>query len=205
MGGNHPMHADVRFIANTNKNLRMMAEEGRFRPDLLYRLEVISVTLPPLRDRKEDIPLLVEHFIEQFNRNSKRGIRGVDSRTMEALLRYHWPGNVRELGHCIERAAVMADGDVLHVSDLALFPLPMGAATQSAAPASGVRLRTLKEAEHDLILKTLQGVRGNQTQTAALLGISLRGLVYKLRKLRQAAVPFHGGVGAVSPPRGLCV
>ena len=184
VGGKHPIKVNVRIIAGTNKDLRAMVGDGRFREDLFYRLEVIPLTLPPLRQRKEDIPLLLDHFIDKFNRNNKKQVRGVSSRTMGVLLRYHWPGNVRELENCIERAAVMADGDILDITDLAQILRPTGA-DMTLPPSDGDAWpRRLKEAERDLILKTLESVQGNRTRAAELLGISLRGLHYKLKEMQ---------------------
>ncbi len=187
VGGKHPIKVDVRIIAATNKDLEAMVAGGTFREDLYYRLDVIPITLPPLRDRKEDIPLLVDHFIQKFNRNNRKQIRGVSSNTMGALLRYHWPGNVRELENCIERAAVMTDGNILDLQDLSQVlrtrtaPVPQPAAAEPWP-------RSLKEVEHDLIIRTLQGVQGNRTRAAELLGISLRGLHYKLKEMQQAGI-----------------
>ncbi len=118
VGGKHPIKVDVRIIAATNKDLKAMVAAGTFRQDLFYRLEVLPLPLPPLRERKKDIPLLVDHFIQKFNRNNKKQIRCVSPATLDLLLRYHWPGNIRELENCIERAAVLADGDILDMPDL---------------------------------------------------------------------------------------
>jgi DNA-binding NtrC family response regulator len=189
VGGKHPIKVDVRIIAATNKELRNMVAEGKFREDLFYRLEVIPLVIPPLRQRKEDVPLLVDHFIQEFNRNNKKQIRGVSSRTMGVLLRYHWPGNVRELENCIERAAVMADGDILDVTDLTQILRPVAAGAAPPPSASDHWPRSLRDAERDLILKTLQSVQGNRTRAAELLGISLRGLHYKLKSLKEQGVP----------------
>jgi DNA-binding NtrC family response regulator len=187
VGGKHAIKVNVRIIAATNKDLRHLVSEGKFREDLYYRLEVIPLILPPLRQRKEDIPLLVDHFIQKFNRNNAKRIRGVSSRTMGVLLRYQWPGNVRELENCIERAAVMADEDILDVTDLNQILRLSGPDTfKSAVSEDGEGWpRSLKDAERELILRTLRNVQGNRTRAAELLGISLRGLHYKLKSFRQ--------------------
>jgi len=187
VGGKNPIKVNVRIIAATNKDLRQMVSDGKFREDLYYRLEVIPLNLPALRQRKEDIPLLVDHFIQKFNRNNTKQVRGVSSRTMGVLLRYHWPGNVRELENCIERAAVMTDADILDVTDLTqiLRPTVSDASKASTNGDDEAWPRSLKDAERDLILKTLRNVQGNRTRAAELLGISLRGLHYKLKSLRQ--------------------
>jgi transcriptional regulator with PAS, ATPase and Fis domain len=186
VGGKNPIKVNVRIIAATNKDLRQMVSDSKFREDLYYRLEVIPLLLPPLRQRKEDIPLLVDHFIQKFNRNNTKQVRGVSSRTMGVLLRYHWPGNVRELENCIERAAVMADEDILDVTDLNQILRPAALDAKPPANEDGETWpRSLKDAERNLILKTLRNVQGNRTRAAELLGISLRGLHYKLKSLRQ--------------------
>jgi two-component system response regulator AtoC len=185
VGGKQPIRVNVRIIAATNKDLRAMVGEGRFREDLFYRLDVIPITLPPLRDRKEDIPHLVEHFIQKFNRNNKKQIRGFSDRTIGTLLRYHWPGNIRELENCIERAAVMADTDTLDIADVDHILHPTKPQTFGPPPPPETALQSLKDVERDLILKTLESVQGNRTRAAELLGISLRGLQYKLKALRQ--------------------
>src|SRR5512136_2198910 len=187
VGGKNAVKVNVRIIAATNKDLRQMVGDGKFREDLYYRLEVIPLILPPLRQRKEDIPLLVDHFIQKFNRNNTKQIRGVTSRTMGVLLRYHWPGNIRELENCVERAAVMTDGDILDVTDLnqVLRPNNLGAAPTPMDHGGESWPRSLKDTERDLILKTLRNLQGNRTRAAELLGISLRGLHYKLKSLRE--------------------
>jgi len=197
VGGKQPIRVNVRIIAATNKDLRAMVGEGRFREDLFYRLDVIPITLPPLRDRKEDIPHLVEHFIQKFNRNNKKQIRGCSDRTIGTLLRYHWPGNIRELENCIERAAVMADTDTLDISDLDQILHPTKTQTFGPPPQPETSLQSLKDVERDVILRTLESVQGNRTRAAELLGISLRGLQYKLKALRE-----EEGVSGESIPLG---
>jgi two-component system, NtrC family, response regulator AtoC len=206
VGGRQSIKVDVRIIAATNKDIKAMVENGQFREDLYFRLEVIPITLPPLRQHKEDIPLLVDHFIQRFNRNSTKQIRGISSRTMAALLRYHWPGNVRELENCIERAAVMTDGKIIDLEDISPVLRSTGGPLPSAPPNDDQWPRSLKEsrkgAERELILKTLQSVSGNRTRAAELLGISLRTLHYKLKGMQQGQVPpipVEKGVGPQDP------
>ena len=201
VGGKTPIKVDVRIVAATNKDLRVMVSEQKFREDLFYRLEVIPITLPPLRARKEDIPLLADHFIQKFNRNNKKQIRGVSSRTMGALLQYNWPGNIRELENCVERAAVMAEGDILDITDLTQVLRPTGTGQSAVAGDSGPWPQSLRDAERDLILKTLQSVQGNRTRAAELLGISLRGLHYKLKSLRTEGVPVQAREDGSNPRR----
>ncbi len=187
VGGSKPIKVDVRIIAATHKDLRAEVEEGRFRRDLYYRLDVIPITLPPLRERKEDIPLLVDHFVEKFNKNSKKKIKGISSRTMGLLLKYPWPGNVRELENCIERAGVMADGNIIDVGDLRVV-LRSNGTSERGAPSNGedgTEALTLRELERNHVLHVLRVAQGNKTRAAELLGISLRGLHYKLKEFQQ--------------------
>ncbi|MCZ6480209.1 MAG: sigma 54-interacting transcriptional regulator [Candidatus Methylomirabilales bacterium] len=183
VGSSHSVRVDVRILAATNKDLPDLVKRGQFREDLFYRLDVISITVPPLRKRKEDIPLLLEHFVEQFNRNSEKQIRGISARTQRLLLKYDWPGNVRELQNCIERAGVMADEDIIDIGDLHQVLHPVAQAAAQTEGGAGLR-----DMEHTLIQDTLRQTRGNKTAAAALLGISLRGLHYKLKRL-EAKMP----------------
>jgi two-component system, NtrC family, response regulator AtoC len=186
VGGKQSIKVNVRIIAATNKNLRQMMAEGRFREDLLYRLEVIPVTIPPLRDRKEDIPQLVEHFVKRFNRHNTKQLSGVSSQAMAALLRNDWPGNVRELENCIERAAVMADGTTISAEDISFLIEQGGDRVSTDAHQPWRRLKHARhEAERDLILNVLQTVNGNRKRAAEFLGMSLRSLQYKLKALQQ--------------------
>ncbi len=184
VGGKHQIKVDVRILAATNRDLRQLVQAGKFREDLFYRLEVISLTLPPLRERKEDIPLLVDHFIQKFNRSNKKQIKAISPRALQALMLHNWPGNVRELENCIERWAVMSDEGSLETFDL--NRLESGATTQDHLPTC-VEIpwpSPLREVECTLILRTLQHVKGNRRRAAELLGISQRCLYYKLKDLR---------------------
>ena len=181
VGSSHSLRVDVRIVTATNQDLPELVTAGRFREDLFYRLDVISITLPPLRQRKEDIPLLVDHFVQQFNHRSARQIRGVTARTLRLLLQYDWPGNVRELQNCIERAGVMAEKDFIDISQLRQVLHPGLRTTFQEDHGS-----TLREREKAQILDALRQTRGNKTTAATLLGISLRGLHYKLKRLGYA-------------------
>jgi len=179
----------------------------RFREDLLFRLEVVPITLPSLRERKEDIPLLVEHLIAKFNRSNPKQIRGMSGRSMAELLRYSWPGNIRELENVIEQAAVMSEGDILEITDLTSF-LRSGGGSGVAEEVMAWP-RSLKDAERELILKTLQNVQGNRTRAAELLRISLRGLHYKLREIHrergaQGVEPEDSGAEEAVPDAEAC-
>jgi DNA-binding NtrC family response regulator len=190
VGGKDSIKVDVRIIAATNKNLTEMVNAKAFREDLFYRLDVLSLVLPPLRDRKEDIPLLVDHFIQRFNRHNQIQISGVSPKTMGALLRYHWPGNIRELENCIERAAVMSDGDTLNIEELSQFLRPVrGLDQQPIAAGDNVLPLNLKEAERELILRALRGAEGDRVQAAKILGISIRTLYYKLKGIEGHSRP----------------
>ena len=188
VGGNQPMKVDVRILCATNRDLSAMVARNKFRVDLFYRLEVIPITIPPLRERKEDVPLLVDHFVQKFNRNNKKRIRSISSRTMGALLRYHCPGNVRELENTVERAAVMSDGPTVDLEDLSKV------LRSTLAPPELPRLHSqaahsLREAEQQHIVRVLQDANGNRTSAAKVLGISLRTLHYRLKGIHPDALP----------------
>lgn len=191
VGGREFIKVDVRIIAATNKNLAEMASVGTFREDLFYRLDVLSITVPPLRDRKDDIPLLVDHFIEKFNRHNQKQIHGVHPKTMGALLRYHWPGNVRQLENCVERAAVLADGPMLTIENPSHILRPARNAEEAVVGSDEPSWPlNLKEAEKVLMLRALRSVGGDKIRAAELLGISLRTLYYKLKGLDGAEIPL---------------
>jgi two-component system NtrC family response regulator len=182
VGGTAPIKVDVRFIAATNRDLQKAIQEGNFREDLFYRLNVVNIDLPPLRENREDIPLLVEHFLQKQSAALKRRGIQITDRAMEILLNYRWPGNVRELQNCIERAILLADSDLIGTEYL---PQEVRAGVtpetvQTEAPVKpGVPLKDMEKAH---ILKTLEEVGGKRTEAAKRLGISLRKLQYKLKE-----------------------
>ncbi|MGD8606516.1 MAG: sigma-54 dependent transcriptional regulator [Myxococcales bacterium] len=182
LGATRDQEVDVRVIAATVRDLGREVEANRFREDLYYRLNVLQIVVPPLRDRRDDIMLLVEHFIERNNRRLGTHIRGVDPRARKLMLEYGWPGNVRELENTIERAVVLAEGDVITVADL---PERMREpADPVAASLSNGELSIKKTArfmEESLIRRALEKTRGNRTAAAKLLEISHRALLYKIK------------------------
>jgi len=171
VGSTHPIHVDFRCIAATNKNVQQLVDEGKFRPDLFYRLNVFQIELPPLRERKGDIPILAEHFIRKFSASMNKKITRVSPAAMGLLDRYHWPGNVRELENAIERAMVVAQEPEIREED---FALRLPVAEQSA--------RKLEDIERAHILAILQECRGNQTLAAEVLDIDRVTLHNKLKK-----------------------
>jgi len=188
VGGTRPVSVDVRMICTTNRDLEQAVADGRFREDLFFRLSVVPIRMPPLRDRKEDIPLLIDHFVEVFAGQNGKTFRGVDDEVREMFTRHSWPGNVRELENYIERAIVLADGDVLCRKDFSFTWLAAGA--RSAADAAGPVVRVpvgtpLADAEREIILRTLESTDQNRTRAAAVLGISVRTLRNKLSQYAQ--------------------
>jgi transcriptional regulator with PAS, ATPase and Fis domain len=174
--------ADVRILAATNKELAAEVGNGRFRQDLFFRLNVIRVSLPPLRTRTEDVPLLVEHFIRKFNATQGRRLSGVSERAMAVLMRYDYPGNVRELENAIEHAFVVCGGSIIEREDLP--PHVLGERLPAATPAPDTAARSLgplQGAESIVIRETLDRHRGNRTRAAADLGVSRNTLWRKMR------------------------
>lgn len=174
---------DVRIIAATHRTLEEAVEEGSFREDLFYRLNVFSIKLPPLRERAEDIPLLAQTFIEEFNLKNDRGVKGMTRETMNLLKKFSWPGNVRELKNVIERAIVMCKGDYIDVGDL-----PENLTSKaSKAPTLEFRLgQTMEEVEKQFLFHTIANVDGNKTKAAKMLDISLKTLHNKLAKYKSS-------------------
>jgi two-component system response regulator PilR (NtrC family) len=187
LGAVQSVQVDVRIIAATNIDLQELVRRGEFREDLYYRLNVINIKLPPLRERKEDIPLLVDHFVAKYAAENGKAVRGVTPETMALLLDYHWPGNVRELENAIERAVVLAAGPEIGV-ELLTEPLqreglrPFPAATLTDAGFSFYE--TMEKFEREIILESLRRVNGVQRRAAALLGIKATTLNEKIKRLR---------------------
>ena len=187
VGGNLPIKVDVRLVAATNKNLEKLVAEGKFRDDLFYRLNVVQITMPPLRDRNEDIPMLANAFLKKFAKENEKPVRQLDAEAMEALLGYGWPGNVRELRTVIEHGVVMAVGETITLRDL---PSSVRLAPQAAPGAAlGAKLLAsseylnLHESEQRIIIKALNDCKGNVTAAAKKLGISRRTLQRKKNQL----------------------
>jgi len=179
VGGHQPMKVDFRCIAATNKDLDVMIKDGRFRPDLYYRLNVFRIELPPLRDRREDIPPLVRHFIEKYAAAMNKKVSGIEPAAMDRLQRYDWPGNVRELENAVERAMVVTHGPELHADDFAIRPTEAGPAAGAAEDAAQ---STLEEVERNHILRVLEQCDYNQTRAAEVLKIDRVTLHNKLKK-----------------------
>jgi len=189
LGGNGPVPVDVRVIATTNADLLEGVRNGKFREDLYFRLSVMPLRLPPLRERREDIPLLAEHFLRLACREHAKSIKGFTPRAMEKLEGHDWPGNVRELKNVIERAVLLACGDLVGEKDVWIERLA-GKETEKIPGNGG---RSLKDMERELILKTLEMEGWNRTRASAKLGISIRTLRNKLQEYRrEGLIPAEG-------------
>jgi DNA-binding NtrC family response regulator len=182
VGGTHEINVDVRVIAATNRDLRAMVADGRFRDDLYYRINVLSVDVPPLRERREDIPVLIDFFLKKHTRNTSRLVRGLTSETRKLMQDYSWPGNVRQLESAIERAILLCEGDQITIEDL---PLEVRQESSPAAegafklPAEGINF---EEVERDLLTQAMEQTDYNITKAAKLLGFTFRTLQYRLEK-----------------------
>ena len=179
IGGAHDIRVDVRVIAATNRNLEEDVTRHRFRSDLFFRLNVLPITMPPLRARPDDIPLLVDYFIDAFNTEFRKRVRGATSGAHAALCAYAWPGNVRELRNVIERAMLLSDGDRLDASDLAVAGGAMTAGDDFDLPLNGVELEKL---ERSLVIQALKRSGGNQTKAGTYLGLNRDQVRYRIEK-----------------------
>jgi two-component system, NtrC family, response regulator AtoC len=182
VGGTQTLHADARVIAATNRNLEQLVGEGKFREDLYFRLNVVRITIPPLRARKEDIPLLVKHFLRHFSNANEKQVTEVTSEAMNALLAYDWPGNVRELRTAIEHGVVMAHGPKVTLRDLPAS-IRQRAGTGTVSFSETANPLDLAATEKRLIAQALAATKGNVTAAAKQLGISRRTLHRKLNEM----------------------
>ena len=182
LGGRQEQSVDVRVIAATNVNPVDAVKSGKLREDLFYRLNVFTIELPPLRERREDLPLLIQRFLNEFNSTNNKQVKAVDQESMQILEQYPWPGNIRELRNVIERATILAEGEFIQMKHLPPLLVTKGEETlptMTLTPGT-----TVDEAERRLILLTLDHTRNNKTRAAEILGISLKTLHNKLNKLR---------------------
>ncbi|HVI23049.1 MAG TPA: sigma-54 dependent transcriptional regulator, partial [Myxococcales bacterium] len=180
VGGTQTIKVDVRVVAATNRDLGGQAKSGHFREDLFYRLNVVAVTLPPLRNRKGDIPALAAHFIDKYAKNYGKTIEGLAPGTLNALLSHDWPGNVRELENAIERAVVLCKSEQLTADDL---PATLRGPRPSKRDVAGlIPGATMDEIEREAILRTLEIVDGSTSRAAEVLGISVRKIQYRLKE-----------------------
>jgi Nif-specific regulatory protein len=170
---------NVRLIAATNKDLEAAVQQGAFREDLYYRLNVFSVYLPPLRERKPDIPLLADHFVEKYAARETKDVRRIATTAIDMLMSYHWPGNVRELENCIERAVLVCEGGVIHGHHLP--PTLQTAEVSGTMPRLGLSA-AVAAYEKDMILDALKTARGNRARAARLLDSTERIVGYKVHK-----------------------
>ncbi len=211
VGGSKPVKVNIRVLATSNRNLPEEAKSGRFREDLYYRLNVITLELPPLRERREDIPLLAQHFVRKYSEANGVAMRPLTDSALQKLLAYSWPGNVRELENTIHRAVLLAHGDMIDASAIFLSASEMqqpdtahkitapeqpsvnASATQGTSNLVG---RTVDSVEQDLILDTLHHCLGNRTHAANILGISIRTLRNKLKIYQDQ------GLNVPPPPTG---
>jgi Nif-specific regulatory protein len=179
VGGNETIRTNVRVITATNRNLEASMETGQFRPDLYYRLNVFPIHIPPLRDRKSDIMLLADYFVEKYSKQNGKSIKRISTPAIELFMSYHWPGNVRELENCIERAILLSTDEVIHGSHL---PPSLQSAESTGTALQGTLPEALDNIERELVLDALKSTKGNMAKAARLLGISERIIGLRVKK-----------------------
>ncbi len=179
VGGSKTIKVDVRVIAATNRNLEELIRNGLFREDLYYRLNIFPITVPPLRERKTDILLLADYFVEKYNAANHKGIRRISTTSIDMLMRYHWPGNVRELQNCMERAVILSEDNVIHGYHL---PPTLQTAESSGTPYTGSLLQKLDSIEKEMIMEALKRTKGNMSRAAVQLGLSDRIMGLRIKK-----------------------
>ena len=195
LGGTQTIKVDTRVVAATNKDLQREVQEGRFREDLYFRLNVVEVRIPSLASRREDVPLLAEHFLRRYAAKNSKVMRGFSDEASKVLENYAWPGNVRELEHAVERAVVLCRGEVIELGDLpeAIRRGPIGSASQIVIPIG----TPMEEIERRVIHETLRNTKGDKNLAARMLGIAARTIYRKLAAEEEAnSLPLpRGGEG----------
>jgi transcriptional regulator with PAS, ATPase and Fis domain len=183
LGANQSEKVDARLVSACNRDPELLVQEGRFRQDLYYRLNVIRIDLPPLRERTEDIPVLIEHFMRKFGDQVQRKLDGIEPEALTALMNYHWPGNVRELEHAIERAVLLGKEGRIGPQDL---PPSLVASKDNASPLADAVARsyTLRDLEKEYIMRVMEIVHGNKTEAAKTLGVDRTTLYRKLEEYK---------------------
>jgi two-component system response regulator AtoC len=183
LGANQGEKVDARLVSACNRDPELLVQEGRFRQDLYYRLNVIRIDLPPLRERAEDIPILIEHFMRKFNDQIHRKLDGIEPEALDALTNYHWPGNVRELEHTIERAVLLGKEARIGLQD---FPPSLVARPDNVLPLADALARsyTLRDLEKEYIMRVMEIVGGNKTEAAKTLGVDRTTLYRKLEEYK---------------------
>jgi Nif-specific regulatory protein len=179
LGGKQPIRADVRIITATHQDLEKAVEEKRFREDLYYRLNVFPIYLPPLREKRTDILLLAEYFLEKFNKEHQKNIRRISTPAIDLLMQYHWPGNVRELQNCIERAVLICEGEAIKAHHL---PPTLQTAESSDTQTRLSLGQAVEAVEREMIIEALKKTNGNRTRAAEALDITQRIINYKIQK-----------------------
>ncbi|MCG8341632.1 MAG: sigma 54-interacting transcriptional regulator [Chlorobiales bacterium] len=179
VGSSKTLKTDIRVIAATNRDLEKEIENGTFREDLYYRLNIFPITVPPLRERKADILLLADYFVEKYNALNFKGVRRISTRAIDMFMRYHWPGNVRELENCIERAVILSEDNVIHGYHL---PPTLQTAESSGTPAGGSLQQRLDTIEHEMIIEALKRTKGNMAKAATQLGLTERVMGLRVKK-----------------------
>jgi DNA-binding NtrC family response regulator len=183
LGGTKTIKVDVRLVAATNKDLRAALEQGTFREDLYYRLNVVPIDIPPLREHKEDIPDLIHHFLARFTRENGKEMETITPPALKLLMDYHWPGNVRQLENTVERAVALSSDDVIDIDDIHLDSGPSKTGAAAASTALLPEGMTLEQWEDEIIREALRRAQGNKSQAARMLGLSRNALRYRLSKI----------------------
>jgi DNA-binding NtrC family response regulator len=188
VGGNETIKVDVRVIAATNRDLPQLVKDGKFREDLFYRLNVVTIDVPPLRVRPSDVPLLAMHFLRKYAAENGRTVRGFSDEALDRIAKYRWPGNVRELENAIERAVVVCRGDEIQPADL---PVTVGPGAEAESGLPKIPGAKMAELERYAILRTLEHVGGSTRKAATMLGISARTIQYRLKEYQTGEKPYR--------------